>query len=176
MLWSSTICRSWPICPTGITVAEARRSPGGRRLMQRVQIARGDRGLYRSRACVRQQPERDGERWPATRCWPSAASTAGMGESHVLHGVEFDVRPGEVVTLLGVRNGAGKTSTLCAIMGLLAKRTGSVETSLATRPSPCSRVTSRGWGSASARRSAASSPRSMSRKTRCCRRASPMAG
>ncbi|MBU4530180.1 MAG: ABC transporter ATP-binding protein [Hoeflea sp.] len=48
------------------------------------------------------------------------------GESHVLHGVEFDVRPGEVVTLLG-RNGAGKTSTLCAIMGLLGKRTGSVK-------------------------------------------------
>ncbi|MDP2781234.1 ABC transporter ATP-binding protein, partial [Devosia sp.] len=48
------------------------------------------------------------------------------GESHVLHGVEFDVKQGEVVTLLG-RNGAGKTSTLCAIMGLLGKRTGSVK-------------------------------------------------
>ncbi|MHA6691341.1 ABC transporter ATP-binding protein [Devosia sp. A449] len=46
-------------------------------------------------------------------------------ESHVLHGVAFDVAPGEVVTLLG-RNGAGKTSTLRAIMGLLPKRTGSV--------------------------------------------------
>ena len=46
-------------------------------------------------------------------------------ESHVLHGMNFDVRPGEVVTLLG-RNGAGKTTTLKAIMGLLAKRTGSV--------------------------------------------------
>src|SRR5690606_10699799 len=46
-------------------------------------------------------------------------------ESHVLHGVSFDVRPGEVVTLLG-RNGAGKTTTLKAIMGILAKRSGSV--------------------------------------------------
>ena len=47
------------------------------------------------------------------------------GESHVLHGVAFDVREGEVVTLLG-RNGAGKTTTLLAIMGILGKRTGSV--------------------------------------------------
>jgi branched-chain amino acid transport system ATP-binding protein len=47
------------------------------------------------------------------------------GESHVLHGVSFSVEEGEVVTLLG-RNGAGKTSTLLAIMGILAKRSGSV--------------------------------------------------
>nr|WP_306265568.1 ABC transporter ATP-binding protein [Pararhizobium sp. IMCC3301] len=47
------------------------------------------------------------------------------GESHVLHGMDFEVRQGEVVTLLG-RNGAGKTSTLLAIMGILAKRAGSV--------------------------------------------------
>jgi len=47
------------------------------------------------------------------------------GESHVLHGIDFEVEKGEVVTLLG-RNGAGKTSTLLAIMGILAKRTGSV--------------------------------------------------
>ena len=47
------------------------------------------------------------------------------GESHVLHGIDFEVREGEVVTLLG-RNGAGKTSTLLAVMGLLGKRTGSV--------------------------------------------------
>ena len=46
-------------------------------------------------------------------------------ESHVLHGITFDVRPGEVVTLLG-RNGAGRTTTLKAIMGILGKRTGSV--------------------------------------------------
>ncbi|GGA44131.1 ABC transporter ATP-binding protein [Pelagibacterium lentulum] len=47
------------------------------------------------------------------------------GESHVLHGINLDVAQGEVVTLLG-RNGAGKTTTLKAIMGILAKRKGSV--------------------------------------------------
>lgn len=50
---------------------------------------------------------------------------AWYGESHVLHGIDFDVRAGEVVTLLG-RNGAGKTSTLKSIMGIIGKRTGSV--------------------------------------------------
>jgi branched-chain amino acid transport system ATP-binding protein len=50
---------------------------------------------------------------------------AWYGESHVLHGVSFDVRVGEVVTLLG-RNGAGKTTTLKSIMGIVGRRTGSV--------------------------------------------------
>jgi len=50
---------------------------------------------------------------------------AWYGESHVLHGVNFDVREGEVVTLLG-RNGAGRTSTLRAILGLTGSRKGSV--------------------------------------------------
>jgi branched-chain amino acid transport system ATP-binding protein len=50
---------------------------------------------------------------------------AWYGESHVLHGVTFDVRAGEVVTLLG-RNGAGKTTTLRSIMGIVRQRTGSV--------------------------------------------------
>jgi branched-chain amino acid transport system ATP-binding protein len=50
---------------------------------------------------------------------------AWYGESHVLHGVTFDVREGEVVTLLG-RNGAGKTTTLKSIMGIVGQRTGSV--------------------------------------------------
>ena len=50
---------------------------------------------------------------------------AWYGESHVLHGISFDVKPGEVVTLLG-RNGAGKTSTLKSVMGMIGKRTGSV--------------------------------------------------
>ena len=48
------------------------------------------------------------------------------GESHVLHGVDFHVAEGEVVTLLG-RNGAGRTSTLRAIMGLIGTRKGSVK-------------------------------------------------
>jgi branched-chain amino acid transport system ATP-binding protein len=50
---------------------------------------------------------------------------AWYGESHILHGVDFEVRPGEVVTLLG-RNGAGKTTTLKSIMGIVGKRKGSV--------------------------------------------------
>jgi branched-chain amino acid transport system ATP-binding protein len=50
---------------------------------------------------------------------------AWYGESHVLHGVSFEVKAGEVVTLLG-RNGAGKTTTLKSIMGMVARRTGSV--------------------------------------------------
>ena len=50
---------------------------------------------------------------------------AWYGESHILHGVEFEVRRGEVVTLLG-RNGAGKTTTLKSVMGMVARRTGSV--------------------------------------------------
>ena len=50
---------------------------------------------------------------------------AWYGESHVLHGVEFDVRRGEVVTLLG-RNGAGKTTTLKSVMGMVPRRQGAV--------------------------------------------------
>jgi branched-chain amino acid transport system ATP-binding protein len=50
---------------------------------------------------------------------------AWYDESHILHGVDFDVHPGEVVTLLG-RNGAGKTTTLKSVIGIVAKRTGSV--------------------------------------------------
>ncbi|ARN19171.1 ABC transporter ATP-binding protein [Piscinibacter gummiphilus] len=48
------------------------------------------------------------------------------GESHVLHGVDLDVNEGEVVTLLG-RNGAGRTSTMRAIMGLIGSRKGSIK-------------------------------------------------
>ena len=51
---------------------------------------------------------------------------AWYGESHVLHGVDMVVHPGEVVTLLG-RNGAGRTSTMRAIMGLTGARKGSVK-------------------------------------------------
>src|SRR5687767_15751332 len=50
---------------------------------------------------------------------------AWYGESHVLHGVDFDIAAGEVVTLLG-RNGAGKTTTLKAIMGIVPRRRGSI--------------------------------------------------
>jgi branched-chain amino acid transport system ATP-binding protein len=72
---------------------------------------------------------------PATKSTSSAAIggeilsvknlEAWYGESHILHGVNFNVNAGEVVTLLG-RNGAGKTTTLKSIMGIIGKRTGSV--------------------------------------------------
>jgi branched-chain amino acid transport system ATP-binding protein len=73
----------------------------------------------------------------ATAAAPGVASAAGApllavrelnawyGESHVLHGVTFDVAAGEVVTLLG-RNGAGKTSTLRSIMGIVPRREGAI--------------------------------------------------
>jgi branched-chain amino acid transport system ATP-binding protein len=51
---------------------------------------------------------------------------AWYGDSHILHGIDFEVREGELVTLLG-RNGAGRTTTLKAILGLTGKRTGTIE-------------------------------------------------
>src|ERR671912_690485 len=50
---------------------------------------------------------------------------AWYAESHILHGVDFEVRRGEVVTLLG-RNGAGKTTTLKSVMGIVTRREGAV--------------------------------------------------
>ena len=50
---------------------------------------------------------------------------AWYGESHILHGVDFAVQPGEVVSLLG-RNGAGRTTTLRALMGLVGRRSGAI--------------------------------------------------
>jgi branched-chain amino acid transport system ATP-binding protein len=51
---------------------------------------------------------------------------AWYGESHILHGMNFDVSEGEVTTLLG-RNGVGKTTTMRAIMGLIASRKGAIQ-------------------------------------------------
>ena len=51
---------------------------------------------------------------------------AWYGESHILHGVDFEIKRGELITLLG-RNGAGRTTTLKAILGLTGKRSGSVK-------------------------------------------------
>ena len=84
------------------------------------------------------------------------------GESHVLHGVTFDVRPGEVVTLLG-RNGAGKTTTLRAIIGILGKRRGSILFDGVETVGMPSRLIA-GSASATCRRSGASS-----RAFRCTR-------
>ena len=63
---------------------------------------------------------------PATPALQISKLEAWYGESHVLHGVDVLVQPGEVVTLLG-RNGAGRTTTLRAIMGLTGARQGSVK-------------------------------------------------
>jgi branched-chain amino acid transport system ATP-binding protein len=54
------------------------------------------------------------------------ALNAWYGESHILHGMNFDIGEGEVVTLLG-RNGAGKTTTLKSIMGMVGRRDGSIK-------------------------------------------------
>ena len=62
----------------------------------------------------------------ATRFLEVSGLHGWYGESHVLHGVDFHVDEGEVVTLLG-RNGAGRTSTLRAIMGLIGSRKGSIK-------------------------------------------------
>ena len=55
-----------------------------------------------------------------------AGLQAWYGESHILHGVDMAVQPGEVVCLLG-RNGAGKTTTLKSVIGIVGKRSGSVQ-------------------------------------------------
>jgi len=62
---------------------------------------------------------------PETALLSVADLNAWYGESHILHGTQFEVRRGEVVTLLG-RNGVGKTTTLKAIMGMVARREGSI--------------------------------------------------
>lgn len=61
----------------------------------------------------------------ATECLRVRDLSAFYGESHVLHGVDFDVNAGEVVTFLG-RNGSGRTTTLRSLMGLVGRRTGSI--------------------------------------------------
>ncbi|MFN0160750.1 MAG: ABC transporter ATP-binding protein [Burkholderiales bacterium] len=62
---------------------------------------------------------------PNTALLTANGLNAWYGESHILHGVDLEVRRGEVVTLLG-RNGAGKTTTLKSIMGMVERRQGSV--------------------------------------------------
>ena len=62
---------------------------------------------------------------PATTVLDVKNLEAWYDESHILHGINFNVQAGEVVTLLG-RNGAGKTTTLKSIMGIMGKRTGAI--------------------------------------------------
>lgn len=71
---------------------------------------------------------------------------AWYGESHVLHGIDFEVRQGELVTLLG-RNGAGRTTTIKSILGLVGKRSGSIEVAGAeTVNLPTNRIARLGLG------------------------------
>jgi branched-chain amino acid transport system ATP-binding protein len=71
---------------------------------------------------------------------------AWYGESHVLHGVDMVVQPGEVVTLLG-RNGAGRTTTMRAILGLTGARKGSIKVDgVETIGMPTHRIAHRGIG------------------------------
>ena len=95
--------------------ADARPRAGRGRLRDGVEQSRGARSLYGDRPCLT----------PRAPLLAVKDLQAWYGESHILHGVTFDVRPGEVVTLLG-RNGAGKTTTLKSIMGIVGQRTGSV--------------------------------------------------
>src|SRR5688572_8334350 len=71
------------------------------------------------------RPAGPGAAAPGTALLEVRGLEAWYGESHILHGVDIDVRGGEVVTLLG-RNGAGKTTTLRAIMALVGRRAGSI--------------------------------------------------
>ncbi|TCK30393.1 amino acid/amide ABC transporter ATP-binding protein 2 (HAAT family) [Ancylobacter aquaticus] len=65
------------------------------------------------------------ERASATPLMAVKNLEAWYGESHILHGIDLDIAEGEVVTLLG-RNGAGKTTALRSIMGMVSRRTGSI--------------------------------------------------
>jgi branched-chain amino acid transport system ATP-binding protein len=81
-----------------------------------------------------------------TRFLEVAGLHGWYGESHVLHGVDFHVDEGEVVTLLG-RNGAGRTSTLRAIMGLIGRRSGSIKVKgVETATLPTHRIARLGLG------------------------------
>ncbi len=100
---------------------------------------------------------------------------AWYGESHVLHGVNFDVFPGEVVTLLG-RNGAGKTTTLKSIMGIVTPTDRHGALRRQGNDPAAARIRSRARALRSVRRSAASLPASVSRRTSCCRRTSSPGG
>src|SRR3989454_2967448 len=114
--WSSTISAWSPISPTASPCSPAARSS------PRVTTPPSRRTRTSSR------PTWDRGRAPAM---PEGSLLevldlhAWYGESHILHGVGFEVRAGEVVTLLG-RNGAGKTTTLKSIMGMVPRRQGSI--------------------------------------------------
>ncbi|WP_372661537.1 ABC transporter ATP-binding protein [Hydrogenophaga sp.] len=83
---------------------------------------------------------------PNTPALEISSLEAWYGESHVLHGVDMAVMPGEVITLLG-RNGAGRTTTMRAIMGLTDARTGSIKVNgMETIAMPTHRIAHLGIG------------------------------
>ena len=102
--------------------AATRRDAGRRAVRAGVEEPGGDRGLHGQRA----DRVAGGALTMAQRFLEIRDLHAWYGESHVLHGVNFHVDEGEVVTLLG-RNGAGRTSTMRAILGLTGSRKGSVK-------------------------------------------------
>ena len=127
--------------------AAARRDPRRGRLRDGVEEPAGDRGLPGMPAMLEVK-----------------GLNAWYGESHILHGVDLEVREGEVVTLLG-RNGAGKTTTLKSIMGMVGRRAGVDPLQRYGTDRICRRTGSPAWASPSAPRSAASSPASTWRRT-----------
>src|SRR4051812_19984466 len=82
----------------------------------------------RKEPTTRSPRTRGSSRLTSGRVMPKLLEVRGLnawyGESHILHGVDFDVAEGELVTLLG-RNGAGKTTTLKSLMGMVGRRQGS---------------------------------------------------
>jgi ABC-type branched-subunit amino acid transport system ATPase component len=150
--------------------ARARGDPRAGRLRERVQESRRRASLPGSGSCLRPVAE---SRVPTSPAGSAMLSVRGLhawyGESHVLHGVDFDVRSGEVVTLLG-RNGAGKTTTLRAIMGFVPRREGSIVFDGEETGEPVVQPHRAAAASRTAPRSAASSRASTSTRTCCCRR------
>ena len=149
----ASIADTITVLQRGATLAEGPYARG-------VEEPGGDRGLHgqrAGRAC------RGALRWRRASS-KSATCTPGTASRTCCTASNFHVDEGEVVTLLG-RNGAGRTSTLRAIMGLTGSRKGSIKVQRQRDHRPCRRTASRGSGSATAPKSAASSPACRPKRT-----------
>ena len=138
--------------------AGARRADRRRRRRSDARRSASARGLFRHRHDIRALGARSA-RHDATPCSRSSGSSAWYGAAQILYDVSFEVGRGEVVALMG-RNGAGKSTTMKAIMGLVAAGSGSVRFDGERHLAPASRTRSRASASASCRRTGASSPTS----------------